>query len=147
MEMAAEQIKILLVEDEIVNNEGAFKIANAYKFDGKLKFEFKPKSQDVEFEFLQQYALVIVDITLAKKSEMDGYGVVKKILEENLYPKEKLIILTGNNKVEEGLLERGIDANGIMIEYKPINYEGVAEFLSKKLPPDFWQDNSDEEQL
>ena len=145
MEMTAEQIKILLVEDEIVNNEGAFKIANAYKFDGKLKFEFKPKSQDIDFESLQQYALVIVDITLAKKSEMDGYSVVKKILEENLYSKDKLIILTGNNKVEEGLLERGIDANGIMIEYKPINYEGVAKFLSEKLPPDLWQETPNEE--
>lgn len=144
MEMTAQQTKILLVEDEIVNNEGAFKIANAYKFDGKLKFEFKPKSQDVNFEDLHQYALVIVDITLAKKSEMDGYSVVKKILDENLYPKDKLVILTGNNKVEEGLFEHGIDPNDIAIVYKPINYEGVAQFLSEKLPS-LVADDSEEE--
>ena len=134
MEMKAHKAKILLVEDEISNNEGAFAIANEYRFDGRLKFDFKPRSQDVDFEALEQYVLLIVDITLAKKSEMDGYSVVKKIIDEDLYPKENLIILTGNNRVEEGLIEHGIDADNITIIYKPINYEDVADFLSSKLP-------------
>lgn len=126
-------MKILLIEDEIANNEGSFKLANEYKFKGKLKFIFKSKSQDISFNDLEQYALVIVDITLAKLSEMDGYSIIKKIVDEKLYPKNKIVVMTGNNKIEEGLAEHGIDTSELSIIYKPIDYEYIANLLEAKL--------------
>lgn len=123
--------RILIFEDEWPTISGSFDLANIYAFEGKLKFEVHPKSQDVTFNmWREKYAAVFVDITLAKNTKFDGFNIIKKILDENLFDKKNIVVLTGNSKVEEKLKAMGVDTEGLKIEYKPVGFTTIAKILN-----------------
>lgn len=125
--------KILIIEDQADSLRSAFDIANALDFNGSLQFEYLPKSQDVNYNTLKdEYELIFVDITLAIKSEMNGFGIIKKIVDENLFDQSKLFILTGNSQVEEGLEDNGISVP-IPIITKPVTFKTIGAKLKKIL--------------
>lgn len=129
-----EEKKILIFEDEWPTIKGSFELANQFAFEGKLHFFSKPRSQDVNFASLrEQFDAVFVDITLAKNSAFDGFSIIKKIIDEKLIDLNKVIVLTGNSKVEEKLKEMGIDTKVINILYKPIAFNVLAIHLKKIL--------------
>lgn len=122
--------KILIFEDEWNTIRGSFELANLYAFNNELKFCQVSKSQSVSFsQWDETYAAVFVDITLAKKTELDGYNIVKAIKEQHLINLKKVIVMTGNSKVKEKLLEMGIAEYEVRILYKPVAFDEIARVL------------------
>lgn len=126
--------KILIFEDEWNTIKGSFELANIYAFENKLSFINKAKSQDISYNSWRElYYAVFVDITLAKNTKWDGFNIIKVIHDTDLFPLNKVVVLTGNSKVEEKLKEMGIDTNLVKILYKPINFEVLAQELNRVL--------------
>lgn len=48
-------MKILVIEDELATVRGSFELANLYAFDGNLQITFVVKSQDVNFQHMNEY--------------------------------------------------------------------------------------------
>lgn len=99
--------KVLVIEDEYMEVQVAFEYVNDMYLNGDLEITTVAKSQEVDFSNLLDFDYIFLDITLAKKSQMDGYGILKKIETEHI-PIRKLVIMTGNGKISEVLKERGI---------------------------------------
>ena len=124
--------KILIFEDDWSTIGGSFDLANLYAFEGKLSFKAVPKSQDVSFSTLREnYDAIFVDITLAKNTYMDGYNIVKDIKSKDLFDINKVIILTGNYKVKDKLLEMGLGK--IKVLSKPFAFDDLAIKLKEVL--------------
>lgn len=130
MEMKA--IKVLVIEDMVDTIRGAFELAALSEFNENMCFVFKTRSQDVDYGAIGEYALVFVDIELAKGSKEDGFAVLQKLLSNGTYPLDRTFILTGNTVIEERLLENSIDPK-ITVVKKPVNYEDIAKALKKKI--------------
>lgn len=113
--------KVLIIEDEYSEVQTAFEYVNDIYLSNDLDLKNLTKSQDVDFSKLSDYDYIFLDITLAKKSQKDGYGILKKIEDENIQT-GKLIIMTGNNKISETLKDRGIE-NAYPIITKPIGFQ------------------------
>ena len=91
--------KVLVIEDEFNQFESLFNYVNDIYMDNELSFTNVAKSQDLgQLSSLSTYDLVFVDIKLGNKSELDGYGILKKIEIDNI-PVKKIVIFTGNNKI------------------------------------------------
>lgn len=126
--------KVLVFEDEWATIRGSFELANIYAFNEELSFIVKTKSQDISFSsWEKEYGAVFVDITLAKNTKHDGFNIIKKILDEKLFCCSKIVILTGNGKIEEKLSEMGLDKKQFRILYKPIDFENIADVLKELL--------------
>lgn len=125
-------VKILVIEDMVETIRGAFELAALSDYNDKMTFVFKRTSQEVDYEHIGDYALVFVDIELAKGSKEDGFAVIRKLLNSGLYPLERTLILTGNTVIEEKLVENNIDPK-IEVVKKPINYEDIVKILKKKI--------------
>lgn len=126
--------KILIFEDEWNTIKGSFELANIYAFESKLSFVNKTKSQDIAYNSWRElYDAVFVDITLAKNTKWDGFNIIKVIHDTDLFPLSKVVVLTGNSKVEEKLNEMGINTDLVKILYKPINFEILAQELKRVL--------------
>lgn len=126
--------KILIFEDEWNTIKGSFELANIYAFDKSLKFTVVSKSQDVSFSsWNSRYDAVFIDITLAKNTILDGFNIITEIVERDLFPLDKIIVLSGNSKVKEKLIEMGIDTKAIKVLYKPIDFEMLAKVLERVL--------------
>lgn len=125
-------IRILVIEDMVETISGAFELAALSEFNENMKFDFKRTSQDVDYENINDYALVFVDIELAKGSKEDGFAVIRRVLNSGLYPLERTLILTGNTVIEEKLKENNINPD-IEVVKKPVNYEDIEKVLKRKV--------------
>lgn len=121
--------KVLVIEDEFREVQVAFGYVNDLCLNSELEIINVAKSQDVDFTKISEYDYVFLDITLAKKSQMDGYGILKKIERENI-PIQKLIIMTGNGKISDVLKERGI-TNDYPKLIKPLDYQELKSIFSE----------------
>lgn len=121
--------KVLVIEDEFREVQVAFEYVNDLCLNSELEIINVAKSQDVDFTKISEYDYVFLDITLAKKSQMDGYGILKKIERENI-PIQKLVIMTGNGKISEVLKERGI-TNDYPKLIKPLDYQELKSIFSE----------------
>lgn len=127
-----ERKRILVVEDQKDSIGLAFEIMNKLYFGGTLEIEFVPRSQDIAYDRLEEYAMIFVDITLADKSEKNGFGIIRHILDNNLYPEEKILILTGNSRVNDGIIENNIP-DAIKVVYKPASFSDLAADVRHRL--------------
>ncbi|WP_035336903.1 response regulator [Dokdonia sp. PRO95] len=124
-------MEVLIFENEFVFLETAFNYVNDLFFNKAINFSVYTKSQDFKsFEKVNKYDAVIVDISLSVKSDLDGFGILKKLQSIN-YSSEKIIVMTGNHKIEESLNEKGL-SNGYDILTKPIEIIALKEFLLKR---------------
>ena len=121
--------KVLVIEDEFREVQVAFEYVNDLCLNSELEIFNVAKSQDVDFTKISEYDYVFLDITLAKKSQMDGYGILKKIERENI-PIQKLVIMTGNGKISDVLKERGI-TNDYPKLIKPLDYQELKSIFSE----------------
>lgn len=121
--------KVLVIGDEFREVQVAFEYVNDLCLNSELEIINVAKSQDVDFTKISEYDYVFLDITLAKKSQMDGYGILKKIERENI-PIQKLVIMTGNGKISEVLKERGI-TNDYPKLIKPLDYQELKSIFSE----------------
>src|SRR5690242_16566314 len=113
-------MKIAVFENEYTQIESAFKAVNLLYFNNNLTIDTFPTSQSLKpFEDIQNYELVIVDIDLSTKSEMDGFELISKI--NMLFKTPKIIILTGHSKVNEKLKEKNLPSYPIV--QKPIDFK------------------------
>lgn len=71
--------KVLVIEDEFMEVQVAFEYVNDMYLNGDLEITSVIKSQEVDFSKLSDFDYIFLDITLAKKSQMDGYGILKKM--------------------------------------------------------------------
>lgn len=121
--------KVLVIEDEFREVQVAFEYVNDLCLNSELEIINVAKSQDVDFTKISEYDYVFLDITLAKKSQMDGYGILKKIERENI-PIRKLVIMTGNGKISDVLKERGI-TNDYPKLIKPLDYQELKSIFTE----------------
>lgn len=121
--------KVLVIEDEFREVQVAFEYVNDLCLNSELEIINVAKSQEVDFTKISEYDYVFLDITLAKKSQMDDYGILKKIERENI-PIQKLIIMTGNGKISDVLKERGI-TNDYPKLIKPLDYQELKSIFSE----------------
>lgn len=121
--------KVLVIEDEFREVKVAFEYVNDLCLNSELEIINVAKSQDVDFTKISEYDYVFLDITLAKKSQMDGYGILKKIERENI-PIQKLVIMTGNGKISDVLKERGI-TNDYPKLIKPLDYQELKSIFTE----------------
>lgn len=121
--------KVLVIEDEFREVQVAFEYVNDLCLNSELEIINVAKSQDVDFTKISEYDYVFLDITLAKKSQMDGYGILKKIERENI-PIQKLVIMTGNGKISDVLKDRGI-TNDYPKLIKPLDYQELKSIFTE----------------
>lgn len=114
--------KVLIFENQIFDIENTFKFINLIKFDNKLDFTYYTTSQELKsFDELNNYDLIIIDIDLSRKSEKDGFGIIKSIEEYDDKILNKSFILTGSTKIEEKLKEYKLKQ--IPVLTKPVETE------------------------
>ena len=119
---------LLIFENEFSYVETPFEYVKDIYFNGELNYVVHTKSQDLRpFTDITTFDYVFVDISLSKRSELDGFGILKRIREENLEV-NNVIILTGNHLILEKL-----ESNGLRTDYpiltKPIDFEDLLEVL------------------
>lgn len=120
-------MKILIFENEYTYIENAFNYVNVKYFDGSLNITVFPKSQDLNpFRNIENFDHIFIDISLSKSSQLDGFGILKKIKDENLIVK-KITILTGNNNIEKKLTELNLGKYEIIT--KPITFTALNKVL------------------
>ena len=128
--------KILIIENEfksimapIMVLEGKYKEEQ----DG-LEYEVQVKSQDVNWSRIDSYNAVFVDLSLAAKTEMDGFAILNMIKKDYPSVVYRTAIITGNGMVEDALNAKGIGADEFVIFTKPLKYMSLKEFIDKVSP-------------
>lgn len=122
-------MKILIIENEYSYIETPFEYVNEIYFNNSIEYQVIAKSQDLEpFTAIQNYDYVFLDISLARKSELDGFGILKKIKDDNLKVKN-IIILTGNHLIREKLIEKELLTHYPILT-KPIDFEDLLKVLA-----------------
>ena len=119
--------RVLIIEDEYDEVKNAFEYVKDIYYSGEMELTNVIKSQDIPFQNLERYDVIFLDITLAKRSKMDGYGILKKIEQENILY-NKLVIMTGNNKISYVLKEREI-LGEYEILAKPLDFKELKLIL------------------
>ncbi len=121
-------MKILIFENEFIYLDTTFRYVNKLYFNDELNYEVFSNSQDFgSLHNVVNYDLVIVDISLAKRSVLDGYGLLKK-LNEIEFDKSKIVIMTGNHQIKEGLIDKGLHFNYKVLT-KPIDITDLIEVI------------------
>lgn len=123
-------MKIVIFENEPNSVIGAFESANILEFDNNLEYVFHSSSQDENIARINQYEVIFVDITLAHKSTLDGYGLIKKIVEQDERLYSRIVILTGNHKVTDFLEKHGLDRKKLKIIIKPTDYLELTKIIN-----------------
>lgn len=123
---------ILIIENEYNSVKSAFEAANLLEFERKLQFVNVDKAQSVDYSEVESYSAIFVDISLAQKSALDGYGIINKFKEIDVSILSKVIIITGNNKINETLKAKGMDGYNISIIIKPLGYKEIASIIRRK---------------
>lgn len=122
-------MKVVIFENEYESVKGAFQAANLLCFNGSLKFDQFSSAQNANVERIDQYDVIFIDISLAAKSDMDGFTLIQKIKTINEKLLSRVVILTGNNKIEEGLRQRNLEVKSVRIIIKPTDYEEIANHI------------------
>ena len=122
-------MKILTIENEFASIQPVFNAIECLVFKENLDMKQCDKSQDIPWDSLNTFDAIFVDISLATKSNLDGYGILEKIKKE--YPSllPKVAIITGNDKISEMLKERSLDDCDVRIFEKPLRYKDIAAFI------------------
>nr|WP_319397636.1 hypothetical protein [uncultured Carboxylicivirga sp.] len=123
-------MKILIIENEYSYIDTPFDYVNDIYFDNSLEYVVFAKSQDIRpFASIVNYDYVFLDISLSKKSDLDGFGILKKIKNDGLTV-DNLIILTGNHLIKEKLIENNLPTSYPILT-KPIDFEDLLKIFKK----------------
>ncbi len=123
--------KILVVEDQMESLKTAFDLANLRKFNGDLQIISVLRSQDIVYtSLMKEYDLIFNDITLASRSQLNGYGIIMKIMDSNYFLIDRIVILSVNTKIKDGL-KQYVLPESIEVILKPVTFRQLEEILSK----------------
>ena len=126
-------MKIAIFENEFEGVRLSFEAANLIYFDGKLDIQVFPSSQSSNLDLIDDYKVIFIDIDLSTKSILDGYGLIKKIIEKKHSLRNRIVILTGNNKIRESLNNYGILSSDLKVIIKPTNYVEISDVITEKI--------------
>ncbi|MDR2993262.1 MAG: hypothetical protein LBV11_05425 [Bacillus cereus] len=126
------EISILVIENEFNSIKGAFEAANLFDFDSKLKVKNLDKAQDVNFDELSSYDVIFLDISLAIKSELDGFGIIQKIKTLNNSDDilSKIVVITGDFEIDKKMEEKHLH---LPILKKHINFNDITKMIKQIL--------------
>lgn len=94
-----------------------------------MEYKVCVKSQDVDWDDLESYSAIFVDLSLAAKTELDGYAILNKIKSDYPAMYKRTAIITGNGLVEEALQEKGIGIDEFKVFTKPLKYMKLKDFI------------------
>jgi ActR/RegA family two-component response regulator len=120
-------MEVAIFENEYESVRIAFETANLIYFDDKINFVIFPSSQSSDAVNFAEFKVIFIDIDLSSKSQLDGYALIEKIVAIDANLKRRIIILTGNNKINESLISRGL--NNLKILIKPTDYEEISKSI------------------
>lgn len=123
-------MRIAVFENEWTNVEAAFLASNIIHFNDQLTFEIFVSSQEFgDFNKIVEYKLVLVDLDLSIKSEMDGFGIIRQL--KNIVNCPPIVILTGSSSVREKLDKFGLGTFHIIV--KPVDIDDVYDKITKAI--------------
>jgi len=101
-------MKMAIFENEKILFENTFKAVNLLYFNDALEISWFVSSQEIgDLTDLNNYDIILVDLDLSQKSQLDGYAIIKNALQLNIPPK-KIILFTGSDRVKANLKEKGL---------------------------------------
>ncbi|MFN8229482.1 MAG: response regulator [Bacteroidia bacterium] len=116
-------MKIIIFENQFHQVKVQFEIANKLFFKDQLIFEQYNAAQEFQpLSKIVDYDLAIIDISLSSNSKLDGFDLISEIIKIEKRP--RILILTGNSNIEEGLEKRGLPK--FLILYKPVDPIDIA---------------------
>lgn len=126
-------IKIAIFENEYVEVETAFKALNLLYYNNELDFSVYRSSQEFhDLTKISEFEVVFVDLDLSLSSKMDGYTLIKNILQ--IKRNASILILSASSKesILTKLEQKGLPA--LTIISKPVDYTDIYEKLKIFLP-------------
>lgn len=125
-------MKILIFENQFNVVEDAFNLCNELYFESQLIYDVYIKYQDFkDIDKLNNYIAIIIDIELAKNSNLDGFGILE-ILERRDVDSQKIMIMTGHELLDEELKKRNVNRKYEVIT-KPIDHRELKGFIEKAI--------------
>lgn len=128
--------KILIIENEYASVKPAFDSANILRFNNKLEFVNISKAQEIDYQRLNEYSVIFIDISLAKRSDLDGFGIIEKIKSIRLDVLSRIVIITGNNKINDLIDKHNLSNDNITVLMKPIGFQEVERMIYEKIGND-----------
>lgn len=122
-------MNIAVFENEYQSVSGAFNAASLLNFDNALNIQVFPSSQSATLTEITGYDVIFIDIDLSSKSDLDGYSLIQQLQKLEHKINNKIVILTGNNKIIESLNLRKINSTNISIIIKPTDYEEITNVI------------------
>ena len=109
---------IAIFENQYHQVKTSFEVANKIFFNSELKYtQFNSSQELTPLNKIIEYELVIIDISLSSNSDKDGFDLIKEILK--IEDRPKILILTGNSNIIEGLKKRELPEIPILM--KPVD--------------------------
>lgn len=121
-------MKIVVFENEMNLYDLDFESLEI-NFFGEDTFEFHSKSDSFNFEKIKKYDLAVVDLSLSPQSTLDGFDIIKMLLDEYNY--EKIVIFTGRGDALDMLKEHGFESLDVIS--KPMVIDEAAEIIKRNI--------------
>lgn len=124
-------MNIAVFENEYQSVSGAFSAASLLNFNSSLNIQVFPSSQSANLLEIIGYDVIFIDIDLSSKSDLDGYSLIQQLQKSDNRINNKIVILTGNNKIIESLNLRKINSISIPIIFKPTDFEEITKVIMR----------------
>ena len=123
--------KILIVENEFASIKDPTDALMAI-FQRQIHYDLVAVSQDIQWNEIEQYSAIFVDISLSPRTELDGYGILNKIKEQYSAILPRVAVITGNHVIEHDMLEHGFTNDEFSVFQKPLKYMKLYTFIKKQ---------------
>jgi len=123
-------MRIAIFENEYDTVEIAFKYLNKKFYNKTLEFKNYQRSQDItDINELNLYRLIIIDIDLSAASDLDGFGLIRKI-EQEIDEPPQILIMTGQELEDDYHTQNGLSQKYSILE-KSINYNKLFDVFQE----------------
>ncbi len=124
--------KIGVFENVLADLKDGFELINDYDFENTLLVDYFTSSQDFgDLKGVEKYDLLFIDIALSSNSDLDGIYLIKKIKELKGIKIPKLIVITGQTKINDLLREHQIQ--DVKVTQKPFIAEEVVKLIKEAI--------------
>lgn len=122
---------ILIIENEFESIKDPID-ALREMFQGQLHYDLVAVSQDIKWNDIESYSAIFVDISLAPRTELDGYGILSRIKEQYPSVLKRVAVITGNHVIEHDIKEHGFVDEEFAIFQKPLRYMKLYNFITNQ---------------